>query len=194
MKHQFRAAVGLAISVIALPATGQEVSAPSASADQPATAAAPSSTIILKRDTPVQMMATKEISTADASAGTRFRLRINEAITVGGRTIVPVGAWATGEVTSANASGGLGKSGKMETKLLFIEVGDLQIPLQGEMAIKGQGAGSAGMAIIFSGMAGLFHRGNNAKIKAGEMVHGFVAEDVKLDISGDTLRRVDQGS
>jgi hypothetical protein len=194
MKYICRTAVLLAFGTIAQQVAAQEAAAPATAVTVTAPAAAPPTNIILKRDTPVQMMATKEISTADASAGTRFRLRINEAITVGGRTIVPVGAWATGEVTSAKASGGLGKSGKMEAKLLFIEMGDLQIPLQGEMAIKGQGAGSAGMAIIFSGMAGLFHRGNNAKIKAGELVHGFVSEDVTLDISSDTLRRVDQGS
>jgi hypothetical protein len=164
---------------------------PGAPAAQPAQSAAQSAdTIILKRDTPVQLLATKEISTADVNTGSQFKLRINEPITVGARTIVPVGAWAIGEVTSATESGGLGKSGKMQARLLYIEMGNVRIPLQGDIAVKGQGAGSAGMAVLFSGAAGLFHRGNNAKIKAGELVHGFVAEDVTLDVSGGELRQV----
>ena len=32
----------------------------------------------------------------------------------------------------------------------------------------------------------LFHRGNNAKIKAGEILAGFVSKDVALDLSGAT--------
>jgi hypothetical protein len=155
------------------------------------TAEAEAQYVVIKKDTPVQMMATKEISTADVGAGTKFRLRINEAIIVGGNVIVPVGAWATGEVVSATSSGALGKSGTMSARLLFVELDDARIPLLGDMQIKGQGAGSAAAAVIFSGVTGLFHRGNNAKIKAGELVHGFVAEDVTLNMASNPVRRIE---
>ncbi len=143
-------------------------------------AAAANGIIIIKRDTPVVLMATKEITTADVRAGTQFKLRLDEALIAGGKIVAPIGTWATGEVTSAEESGGLGRSGKMQTRLLYLEIGSVRVPLQGDMAIKGQGAGSAGAAVLFAGVAGLFHRGNNAKIKAGELVHGFVAEDTAI--------------
>ena len=41
-------------------------------------------------------------------------------------------------------------------------------------------------AIVLSGLVGLFHRGNNAKIKAGEIITGFVAEDVMLPAPAHT--------
>lgn len=149
--------------------------------DMPAVPAAAEMTLLmLARDTPVELMATKEVSTADVVAGTRFKLRLNKPIIVDGLTTIPVGTWAHGEVITASDSGGLGKSGKMTARLLYLEYGANQIPLEGELSAKGHGAGSAGAAIIFAGVAGLFHRGNNAKIKAGEIINAFVAQDTPL--------------
>lgn len=153
-----------------------------------ATEPAPPASTMLRRDTPIEMMATSEIRSDLAPAGTRFKLRVNKPVTVDGQTVVPVGAWAYAEVTAAKASGGLGHSGTMSTKLLYVQVGDVQIPLEGDSSTKGTGAGSAGVAILFT-WAGLFHRGNNAKIKAGEIVSGFVGEDVALDLTAQPIRR-----
>lgn len=160
----------------------------------PAAAPAPQTVqtnyITIPRDTPVSLMAINEVSTAKAVAGTRFKLRVNEAITINGKIIVPVGTPASGEVLSAQDSGGLGKSGVMSAKLLHISLGDVEIPLEGDKNAKGTGAGSAGVAVIFAGVAGLFHRGNNAKIKAGELLSGFVREDVTLDLDAKPVKRI----
>ena len=146
--------------------------------------------ILLPRDTPVELMATAEVSTANVLPGTLFKLRVNAPLAVGGRTIVPVGTRAWGQVVTATSSGGLGKSGKMEAKLLHIEFGEATIPLEGTSSAKGTGAGSAGVAVALSGLVGLFHRGNNAKIKAGELINGYVSEDIVLDLSVSPPRRV----
>jgi hypothetical protein len=186
------------ISSVFLPATfSAQVSLAQSEVNDPnpisvATTKIGATTIVIKRDTPVELLATKEISTADAVAGTRFRMRVNKAIIVDDKLVVPVGAWAMGEVLTASDSGGLGKSGKMTARLLYIELGDAKIPLEGEISTKGQGAGSAGVAILVTGWAGLFHRGNNAKIKAGELTNAFIAEDVTIDMSVQPIRRVEQ--
>jgi hypothetical protein len=149
-----------------------------------------SSTVLLPRDTPLILMATKEVSTAEATPGTIFKLRVHEPVLVAGRTVIPVGATALGRVEAAVDSGGLGKSGRMTARLLHVILGEAEIPLDGSVSAKGTGAGSAGVAVIFTGVVGLFHRGNNAKIKAGELVSGFVAEDVLLDLDARPVRRV----
>lgn len=151
--------------------------------------AASNTPVTLLQDTPVELMAPTEVSTAKAVAGTIFKLRVNKAIEVGGRVIVPVGTTAFGKVVDASDSGGLGKSGRMTARLLHIQLGQAEIPLEGELSAKGTGAGSAGVAILFTGWAGFFHRGNNAKIKAGEILTGFVAQNVALDLSGAVARR-----
>ena len=155
---------------------------------QPAAVVAPAATVTIPQDTPVELMAASEISTASVKAGQRFRLRLNKPLIVGGRTLALVGATAFGEVTSAEGSGSLGKSGKMTARLLHLQIGDAEVPLQGDVSAKGTGAGSAGLAVLFAGLSGLFHRGNNAKIKAGEILMGFVREPVTLDLSGPVAR------
>lgn len=155
---------------------------------QPSTQA--HSPVLLKRDTPVLLMAVTEVSTATALAGTRIKLRVHQAIAIDGKVVVPVGTPAFGTVVSAEDSGGLGKSGRMTARLQHISLGDADIPLDGEMSAKGTGAGSAGVAVLFTGVVGLFHRGNNAKIKAGEILTGFVSEDVLLDLESSPVKRV----
>ncbi len=142
--------------------------------------------LTLPQDTPVELMAIAEVNTDKAHPGDLIRFRVNHAIEINGRIAVPVGTPAFGQVTTAKDAGGLGKSGRMTAKLLHIQLGETEIPLEGEMAAKGTGAGSAGVAILLTGIAGLFHRGNNAKIKAGEIVAGFVGQDVVLNPSGIT--------
>jgi hypothetical protein len=146
--------------------------------------------IVIPRDTPVSLMAINEVSTAKTSAGARFKMRVNEAIIIDGTVVVPVGTPAVGEVLAATDSGGVGKSGKMTAKLLHISLGEAEIPLEGDKAAKGTGGGSAGIAVIFAGPLGLFHRGNNAKIKAGELLSGFVSEDVTLDMEAKPIKRI----
>lgn len=154
-------------------------------------AAAPSVTaILIQRDTPVELMATREVSTANVTPGTRFKLRVNKPILIQDKPVVPAGAWAFGEVVTAQDSGGLGKSGRMTARLLYLQLGDAQIPLEGQTSAKGTGAGSAGVAVLFTGIVGFFHRGNNAKIKAGELLNGFVSEDVWLDVGTSPIQRV----
>lgn len=153
-------------------------------------APAAESAILLRQDTPVELMALSEVSTAKATPGTIFKMRVNKPIDVDGKTIIPVGTLAYGEVVTAKASGSAGVSGKMTARLLCIRYGDAVIPLEGEVSAKGQGAGSAGVAVVLVGVMGIFHRGNNAKIKAGEIVGGFVREDVSLDLGAAAPRRV----
>jgi hypothetical protein len=187
-----------ALALCAVPSTlwAQTVAGPQAAAELPAALAsvvapAPQTNFItIPRDTPVNLMAVNEVSTAKAVAGTRFKLRVNEAIIINGKVVVPVGTAAFGEVLTAQDSGGLGKAGNMTSKLLHITLGDVEIPLEGDKSAKGTGAGSAGVAVIFAGVAGLFHRGNNAKIKAGELLSGFVSEDVTLDLDAKPIKRV----
>lgn len=145
-------------------------------------------TVLLPRDTPVELMAITEVSTATAHPGTVVRLRVNKPVNLAGHGTIPIGTPAFGEVVTAKDAGGLGKSGKMTARLVRIQFGDAAIPLDGDLSAKGRGSGSAATAVIFVGVMGLFHRGNNAKIKAGEIVSAFVAEDVLLDLSAPIAR------
>ncbi len=181
-----RGAFFAAIAVSSASVSAQPVEAP-----MPPVVTAPVQTpVLIRRDTPVVLMAISEVSTATALAGTRIKLRVQQPLTIDGKIIIPVGTPAFGTVVAAEDSGGLGKSGRMTARLQHIRLGDAEIPLDGELSAKGTGAGSAGVAFLLTGVVGLFHRGNNAKIKAGEIVSAFVSEDVQLDLASTPVTRI----
>lgn len=155
-----------------------------ADAAEPATPAEPAPpAILIPRDTPVRLMVLSEVSTKDHEPGHRFRLRVNEAVMIDGIERIPVGAAAWGELVDATRSGNVGKSGKLSARLLYIELGGREIPIEGETTAEGKsGKGETILGVIGLGPLGLFAKGNNAKIKAGEMMTAFIAEDV---IEGD---------
>lgn len=62
--------------------------------------------IVLTKDMPVELMAPTEVSTADATPGMIFKLRVNKPIQVDGATVVPVGTPAFGQVVSASTPAG----------------------------------------------------------------------------------------
>jgi hypothetical protein len=183
----------VALAATAMPITQTSVDVPVTASTNPATqVAVPQTAVLLPRDTPVELMAPSEISTASATVGTVFKLRVNKAIFVDGRLVIPVGTLAFGKVLAAVDSGGLGRNGQMSAKLMHLQLGDVEISLDGETSAKGQGAGSAGVAFLFGGVLGLFHRGNNAKIKAGEIISGYVGQDTLLNLTGPKPRLASQ--
>ena len=147
--------------------------------------------VLVKRDTPLDLIATREITSASAKAGDMFTLAVNTPVVIDGVTVIPFMTRATGEVTVSTSAGGLGRNGTMTAHLLHLTLGDARIPITGEVTNAGGGAGSTALAVAFGGVVGLFHRGNDGRIKAGQRVAAFVAEDVTLDLSASVARRVD---
>lgn len=142
---------------------------------------AEASSIVIRRDTPIHLMVVSEVTTKTHAVGHRFRLRVDQPVIVDGVTIVPVGANAWGQVTSATSSGNVGKSGALSAKLLYVELGDVRIAIDGETSDRGKsGTGEVVMGVLGLGLFGLLAKGNNAKIKAGEKMTAFTVEDVAI--------------
>lgn len=151
-------------------------------AAEPLAAPLPAAATIIPRDTPVHLMVFSEVTTKTHPAGHRFRLRVDQPIMLGERIVIPVGTPAWGEVTSATSSGNVGKGGALQARLLYVELNGRQIPITGETASRGRAAGpETAMAVLALGPLGLFAKGNNAKIKAGERMTAFTATDFPLD-------------
>lgn len=150
-----------------------------------ATLAAPpvstTAAIILPRDTPIHLMTLTEVTTKTDTIGHRFKLRVNQPVVIGGATVIPVGALAWGEVTAADSSGNLGKAGSLTARLLYVEYAGQKIPISGDTSAKGRtGTAETVVGVLSLGLLGLFAKGNNAKIKAGEKITAFVTDDFTL--------------
>ena len=143
----------------------------------------PPARLTLPRGTMVRLMVLKEVNSRDHKAGHRFVLRVDEEVKVGATTVIPIGAKAWGEVTSAQGTGGAGKSGKLNARLLHVEAGDRQIPIDGERQSSGSGGtGQAVGGVVAFGIFGLLMKGNNATLKAGEILNGYTREDASFDL------------
>ncbi len=135
--------------------------------------------IILPKDTPVHLMVVNEVTTKTHQAGHRFKLRVNKSVMLNGQIILPVGATAWGEVTAADDSGNIGKSGELAANLLYVEVNETRYPISGGTTSKGQsGTAETILGVLALGPFGLFAKGNNAKIKAGELMTAFTSKDM----------------
>jgi len=137
--------------------------------------------LVLRRDTPIHFMVVSEVTTKTHTAGHRFKLRVDKPVAIGGVTVIPIGATAWGEVLDAEKSGNAGKSGTLSAKLLYVDIGGVQVPISGTNDAKGaSGAGETVLGVLALGPLGLFAKGNNAKIKAGELMTGFVEQDTMM--------------
>ncbi len=147
----------------------------------PLTSAVPAASptqLLLAKDTPIHLMVLNEVSTKVNTAGFRFPLLVNQPVIVDGKTMVPVGTKAWGEVVTAEKSGNVGKSGRLAARLLYIDLAGRHIAISGETQAKGKsGTEETVMGVIGLGVLGLFAKGNNAKIKAGELMTAFTVQD-----------------
>lgn len=186
--HVVSAALAAFCSMMTLQGAPVDTNSPVATATTPAVAE-PTAVLavpvlpplLLRRDTPVHFMVVNEVTTKTHRTGHRFKLRVDKPVIVDDVVVIAVGATAWGEVTAATGSGNVGKSGKLEAKLLYIESHGLQIPITGSNAAKGAGGGGeTALGVLALGPLGLFAKGNNAKIKAGELMTGFVEQDFEI--------------
>jgi hypothetical protein len=143
---------------------------------------APAPKLVLPKGTMVRLMVLKEVNSRDNHPGDRFVLRVDEAVQVHGVTIIPIGAKAWGELLQSETSGGVGKSGKISARLLYVEADGQRIVLDGaRQSSGGGGAGNVVAGVIAFGPLGLFMKGNNASLKAGEILNGYTLADTPLD-------------
>lgn len=140
----------------------------------------------IPRDTPLRLMVLNEVSTKDHEPGHRFKLRVDAPVLVDGKEVVPVGATAWGELLTAEKSGNIGKSGKLSARLLYLDLDGREIPIDGATEADGKsGKGETILGVLSLGVFGLFAKGNNAKLKAGEKMTAFISDDVIFDDAAD---------
>ncbi len=145
--------------------------------------------LVLPKGMLIRLMVTREVNSRDHSAGFRFPLRVDEAVTLDGVTLIPIGAKAWGEVVDSKGTGGAGKSGKLNARLLYIEAGNRRIPIEGSRQSAGTGGtGQVVAAVATMGPLGLFMKGNNASLKAGEIFNGYTVDDAPFDRSAGATK------
>ena len=136
---------------------------------------------VLRAGTEIRLRTLAELSSKESRPGERFDLEVAEDVILSGQTVIPAGSRAVGEITEVKKKGMWGKSGKVDTRLLYVRVGDQQIRITGQLGDKGK-TGTAGVvgAIALVPVAGFFVTGTSAKIPTGSAVKAFLDEDLTV--------------
>jgi hypothetical protein len=138
---------------------------------------------VLKQGTPIHLATDTEMNSQDSRVGDRIDLRVLDAVSLNGHTIIPVGTRAVGEVTLVRKKGMWGKSGRLEFRPLYINLGGREIPISARQMTKEHGeTGTAGVvaSIVVLPLAGFFVTGTSAKIPRGSTVDAELSEDLPV--------------
>jgi hypothetical protein len=151
---------------------------PAGASAQPVAAAGE---LVLRQGTRVPMRTVQPLSSKRALQGQLFDLEVSEEVRVDGLLVIPRRAHGVGQVSRVVTKGVMGKPGKLEVRVMFVEVGGIRIRLDGKGKDKGS-SGGAGVVLAapLIGMSAAFVTGKSAVIPAGSTLDGFVFKDVPL--------------
>lgn len=166
-----------ALSACALIATASPVIAQSA----PIVVGQSAQSNVLRAGTEIRLRTLIELSSKDSRPGERFDLEVAEDVILNGQTVIPAGSRAVGEITEVKKKGMWGKSGKVDTRLLYVRVGDQQLRITGQLGDKGK-TGTAGVvgALAVVPVAGFFVTGTSGNLPRGTNAVGYLESDLPV--------------
>ncbi len=174
----------VAASAPAKPALAQPaptMAVPAAPAPVAALVIAPSNALVLRQGTAVRFATDQALSSQKSKVGDRFELRTVDPVQVGELLVIPAGTRAVGEVTRAEKKGAFGKSGKLDTRILYVVIGDQRIAITGKSIDQGS-SGTVGVvaAAVLFWPAMPFITGKSAEVPAGTGMTGYIENDLPL--------------
>lgn len=140
--------------------------------------------------TPVMLRTRTDLSTKHNKPGDRVYLEVTENISFRGKTVIPIGAPVVGEVARAQRNGHVGKKGKLEIRLLYVETPNGPVRLAGSAYDEGKSGTAASVAtmLLVSPLGGFFIHGTSAELPAGTPVKGVLAENHRFTWYPETAR------
>lgn len=144
----------------------------------------------LLEDTPVRIKLARNISSKDAKVGDKVDFVVVEDLAVKDVVVIRQGALAIATVTKAKPKGRLGRSGKLDINIDYVQlVTGEKVPLR---AVKGGSGGTRTTAMTSAMVAAgilffpaaplfLFMKGKNIEIPKGTEITAYVSADTQLD-------------
>jgi hypothetical protein len=121
------------------------------------------------------------LSSSSATEGDRFTISLNEDVKLPDGTVLRAGYRGIGEVVEARDNGMLGKSGKLNVKLVYLKVGDERIKLRANKGAKGDvRVGATVATVVLFWPAAPFIKGKDVRLKKGALMTAFSEQDTVL--------------
>jgi hypothetical protein len=175
------------------PATSkQDPPAASVTSAPPTVAAAPAVGFLLEDGTPVHLVLSQNLSSADAVTGETVEFEVVDDVTVNGFVVIPHGATAWATVTNAEHKKRMGRAGKLDLNVDKVRLADGEKAML--RAVKDtRGGGHTGAmvgamvatSLVVWPAAPLFllMHGKDVTIPKGTNINAFVQGDMTLDES-----------
>jgi hypothetical protein len=166
--------------------------APVTSQASPAVAAAPAVGFLLEDGTPVHLVLSENLSSADAVTGQTVEFEEVDDVTVNGFVVIPHGSTAWATITDAEHKKRMGRAGKLDLNVDKVRLADGEkVMLRAVKDVKGGGhTGAMVGAMVATSLvvwpaAPLFllMHGKDVTIPKGTNVSAFVQGDITLDES-----------
>jgi hypothetical protein len=120
-------------------------------------------------------MVVREVNSRTSKSGDHVDLRVNSPVFLDGKIAIPVGAAATGEVTSVNGTSAVGGKGRISLRLLSVDTRWGPVKLSGGKGEAGSSnTGGVVSAVLGFGLLGLLTKGGNAVFKGGDIITGYI--------------------
>jgi len=127
-------------------------------------------------DIPVTLMVMREVNARASHVGDRFPLEVSAPVTLNSQIQIPAGALAWGEVIEAEPASQGGRGGRIAIRLLYVETRDGRMTIDGTSAARRLNSSRDLTALSASiGPFALLAKGHDARLKAGEIVTGFIS-------------------
>lgn len=137
----------------------------------------------LRSGTSVPLRTLEQLTTQGKQlrVGQRFNLETTGAVAANGVVVIPVGSRAVAEITAVRNKGMWGKSGRIDARLVSVNVNGRDVRMSGTFDSRGS-TGTAGVvgAIAVLPVAGFFVTGTSATMPANMQVTGYLDEDVQI--------------
>lgn len=129
--------------------------------------------------TQLTLISRTQVSTKDSKAGDRIYFTVAETMSFRGQVVIPAGAVAVGEVARSDRNGYLGKKGKIDVNLLYVETPTGPVRLSGGANNQGTSGLIPSVAtIVLVSPLGYFIHGTSAHIPPGTPVQAYLGEDM----------------
>jgi hypothetical protein len=121
------------------------------------------------------------LSSSNATEGDRFAISLDEDVNLPDGTVLRAGYRGVGEVVEVRDNGMLGKSGKLNVRLVYLKVGDERIKLRANKGAKGDvRVGATVATAILFWPAAPFIKGKDVGLKKGSKMTAFAEQDTVL--------------
>lgn len=136
---------------------------------------------LLQRGHRVQIEIVDKLTSRTHQKGNVVAMRVAENVVVGGRVAIAAGTPVTGQISDSADKGGMGASGMLTVRPLFLRTNGAVVRLMGDTPERGTlPAGSViGMPFIVT------LSGRSAVIEPGTPLIGMVEKEVTLQLPGD---------